>query len=158
LFETLRTQLAAYRHAQDDVDKLAEAQNDKAAQGRLLAQLEPAFGAAEQTIRKLEDVNRVVAEGSTQQIVAAVGSARSGIYVSLLGALAATVLSAFVLRRSVRRSGVQVDASVRDIAATAKQQQATASEIAATTTEIGSTSHEISATSKVLVRTMNEVA
>jgi transposase/uncharacterized coiled-coil DUF342 family protein len=54
--------------------------------------------------------------------------------------------------------GIQVNASVNEIAATAKEQQATASEIAATTTEIGATSKEITATSKELVRTMNEVS
>jgi len=57
----------------------------------------------------------------------------------------------------VHRSGIQVNTSVNDIAATARQQQATASEIAATTSEIGATSKEISATSKELVRTMTEV-
>jgi methyl-accepting chemotaxis protein len=58
----------------------------------------------------------------------------------------------------VHRSGIQVNTSVNDIAATARQQQATASEIAATTSEIGATSKQISATSKELVRTMTEVA
>jgi methyl-accepting chemotaxis protein WspA len=58
----------------------------------------------------------------------------------------------------VQHSGIQVNTSVNEIAATAKQQQATASEIAATTIEIGATSREISATSKELVRTMTEVA
>jgi methyl-accepting chemotaxis protein len=58
----------------------------------------------------------------------------------------------------VQRSGIQVNASVNEIAATARQQQATATEIAATTTEIGATSREISATSKELVKTMNEVS
>jgi methyl-accepting chemotaxis protein len=63
-----------------------------------------------------------------------------------------------MLLGEVHRSGIQVNTSVNDIAATAKQQQATASEIAATTSEIGATSKEISATSKELVRTMIEVA
>ena len=58
----------------------------------------------------------------------------------------------------VQRSGVQVNTSVSQIAATSREQQATASEIAATTTEIGATSREIAATSKELVKTMNEVA
>ena len=55
-------------------------------------------------------------------------------------------------------SGLQVNASVTEIAVSAREQQATASEIAATTTEIGATSREISATSKKLVGTMNDVA
>jgi methyl-accepting chemotaxis protein WspA len=58
----------------------------------------------------------------------------------------------------VQQSGVQVNTSVNDIAANAKEQQATAIEIAATTIEIGATSREISATSKELVRTMTEVS
>ena len=58
----------------------------------------------------------------------------------------------------VQKSGIRVNSSVTEIAATAKQQQATASEIAATTTQIGATSKEISATSKELVKTMNEVS
>lgn len=58
----------------------------------------------------------------------------------------------------VQKSGIQVNTSVTEIAATSKQQQATASEIAATTTEISATSKEISATSKELVRTMDQVS
>jgi methyl-accepting chemotaxis protein WspA len=58
----------------------------------------------------------------------------------------------------VQESGIQVNASVSEIAATAREQQATASEIATTTTEIGATSREISTTSKKLVGTMNDVA
>ena len=59
---------------------------------------------------------------------------------------------------AVQKSGVQINTSVNEVAATTKEQQATASEIAATTTEIGATSKEISATSKELVKTMNEVS
>jgi methyl-accepting chemotaxis protein WspA len=63
-----------------------------------------------------------------------------------------------VLVGQVQKSGIVVNTSVTQIAATSKQQQATASEIAATTTEIGATSREIAATSKELLRTMTEVA
>lgn len=73
-------------------------------------------------------------------------------------ALANMVDRLSTLMGDVNRSGVQVNTSVNDIAATARQQQATAHEIAATTTEISATSREISATSKELVRTMSEVA
>jgi methyl-accepting chemotaxis protein WspA len=58
----------------------------------------------------------------------------------------------------VQKSSIQVNTSITEFAATAKQQQATATEIAATTTEIGATSKEISATSRELVRTMHEVS
>lgn len=58
----------------------------------------------------------------------------------------------------VQRSGIRVNTSMTEIAATSKQQQATATEVAATTTEIGATSREIAATSKELVRTINDVA
>jgi methyl-accepting chemotaxis protein WspA len=62
-----------------------------------------------------------------------------------------------VLVGQVQRSGIQVNTTTTDIAATARQQESTASEIAATTAEIGATSRQITATSKDLVRTMSEV-
>ncbi|MEO6209520.1 MAG: methyl-accepting chemotaxis protein [Gemmatimonadaceae bacterium] len=58
----------------------------------------------------------------------------------------------------VQESGVQVNSSATEIAATSKQQQATATEIAATTAEVGATASRISETSKELVRTMTELA
>jgi methyl-accepting chemotaxis protein WspA len=73
-------------------------------------------------------------------------------------ALATMVERLRTLLGDVHRSGIQVNTSVTDIAATARQQQATASEIAATTSEIGATSKQIAATSKELVKTMTEVA
>ena len=73
-------------------------------------------------------------------------------------ALANMVQRLSALVGEVQRSGDDVNASVHEIAGTARQQQATAAEIAATTTQIGATSKEISATSKELVRTMNEVS
>ncbi len=73
-------------------------------------------------------------------------------------ALANMVERLSLLVGEVQRSGIHVNTSVNQIAATAKQQQATATEIAATTTQISATSKEISATSKALVRTMTEVS
>jgi methyl-accepting chemotaxis protein WspA len=72
--------------------------------------------------------------------------------------LASMVERLRTLLGEVHRSGIQVNTSVTDIAATSRQQQATASEIAATTSEIGATSKQISATSKELVKTMTEVS
>ncbi len=62
------------------------------------------------------------------------------------------------LVNSVQRSGVQINSSVMEIAATSRQQQATATEIAATTSEVGTTGKEISATSQELASTMQQVA
>ena len=58
----------------------------------------------------------------------------------------------------VKKSGIDVNTSVTQIAATAREQQATASEIAATTTQISATSKEISATARELQRTVGEVS
>ncbi len=57
----------------------------------------------------------------------------------------------------IQKTGIQVNTSATEIAATSREQQSTANEIAATTAEIGATSREISATSKELSRTMNNV-
>ena len=72
-------------------------------------------------------------------------------------ALAVMVAKLSDLIGQVQRSGIQVNTSVNEIAATAKQQQATANEVAATTTEISATAKEITATSKELVKTVHEV-
>jgi methyl-accepting chemotaxis protein WspA len=58
----------------------------------------------------------------------------------------------------VEQSGIRVNASINEIAATTKEQYATASEIATTTTQIGATSREISTTSHKLVSTIHDVA
>lgn len=58
----------------------------------------------------------------------------------------------------VQQSGIQVNSSATEIAATSKQQQATATEIAATTSEVGATASRISATSRELARTVEQVS
>jgi methyl-accepting chemotaxis protein WspA len=58
----------------------------------------------------------------------------------------------------VQLSGVQVNSSATEIAATSRQQQATVTEIAATTAEVGATASRISSTSKELARTMAELS
>ncbi len=57
----------------------------------------------------------------------------------------------------MQRSGVQVNITATQIAATSREQQSTATEIAATTAEIGATSRQISTTSRELDITMQEV-
>ncbi len=61
------------------------------------------------------------------------------------------------LIRRVQESGIRVNQSITEMAATLRQQQATTKEVAATTQEIGATSKEIFAVSKTLVSTMGEV-
>jgi methyl-accepting chemotaxis protein WspA len=73
-------------------------------------------------------------------------------------ALAHMVERLSALVGNVKVSGVHVNSSVNQIAATTRQQQATTTEIAATTTQIGATSRQISSTSKALVKTMNDVS
>ncbi len=57
----------------------------------------------------------------------------------------------------VHHSGVAVNITATQIAASAKEQQTTTTQIAATTAEIGATAQQISATTKELDQTMNEV-
>ncbi len=65
------------------------------------------------------------------------------------------------LVEQMQRSGVQVNSSAVQIAATSKEQESTATEMAATTTEISTTAKEMSATSTELLKaadTVNEVS
>jgi methyl-accepting chemotaxis protein WspA len=57
----------------------------------------------------------------------------------------------------VQRSGIQVNSSATEIAATARQQRTTATEVASTTMQIGATARQISATSQELSRMMREL-
>jgi methyl-accepting chemotaxis protein WspA len=73
-------------------------------------------------------------------------------------AFARMVNSLSKLVGEVQKSGIALNSSLTEIAATSKQQQATATGTAATATQIGATSNEISATSRALVKTMGEVS
>jgi methyl-accepting chemotaxis protein WspA len=58
----------------------------------------------------------------------------------------------------IQRTGIQVNSSVTEMAATLKEQQASSSEVASTTLEIGATAKEITATARELGKTVGEVA
>jgi methyl-accepting chemotaxis protein WspA len=61
------------------------------------------------------------------------------------------------LVEQVQRSGVQVNSSAVELAATTKQQQGTVGEMASTTTEISTTAKEIAATSSELLKSADNV-
>ena len=97
-----------------------------------------------------------------------VASVRQSILTLVVALLIAMLLAVFFVWRlmkaihsliqQVQQSGIQVNSSATEIAATSKQQQATATEIAATTSEVGATASRISATSKELARTVEDVS
>ena len=113
----------------------------------------------------LVELNRKDGVTTTEGIVASV---RQSILTLVVALLIATLVAVFCVWRlmkaiqaliqQVQQSGIQVNSSATEIAATSKQQQATATEIAATTSEVGATASRISATSKELARTVEEVS
>lgn len=118
-----------------------------------IGDLTNAFSRMSANLRTMADASREIAAGNLTV------SIRPQSEKDVVGnALAEMSRNLGVLIGQVQRSGIQVNTSVAEIAATAKQQQATATEIAGTTAEIGATSREISATSQELVKTMNEVS
>jgi methyl-accepting chemotaxis protein WspA len=62
------------------------------------------------------------------------------------------------LLAQIQKEGIQVTASVTQLAATSKEQEASASELAATCTEIAASSNQIAVTSGTLLDTMKGVA
>lgn len=117
------------------------------------------IGALAQAFARMVRSLQQMAEGAKE---VAAGNLAVGIKPQSSKDVVGNALSEMVERLSsligqVQRSGLQVNTSTTEIAATAKQQQATASEIFSTTTEIGATSKEISATARELVKTMKEV-
>jgi methyl-accepting chemotaxis protein WspA len=164
-FEKLR---ASYLDIADQVQKLARDNKDSQARALIKGQLRPAFEKIQAALQTLVEADKADLDGATKRIVASADTAIIGILASLAVALLLAGASGYLLLRAITRmalligdvqkAGIQVNTSVTEIAATAKEQQATAGESAATTAEIGATSKEISATSKDLVRTMNEVS
>jgi methyl-accepting chemotaxis protein WspA len=150
------------------VQKLARDNKDSQARALIKGQLRPAFEKIQAALQTLVEADKADLDGATKRIVASADTAIIGILASLAVALLLAGASGYLLLRAITRmalligdvqkAGIQVNTSVTEIAATAKEQQATAGESAATTAEIGATSKEISATSKDLVRTMNEVS
>jgi len=170
-----RQRLDSLRRAQVEFDRSGAAltvaiRSGKADEGRrlLVEQMEPAYQQLREAIDAELQFNKVNGDDHNRQILEAVGSAKTGIPISLVvGFLLATACGVILLRTiadlttlvtRVQKSGLQVNTSATEIAATAQEQLSTANEVAATTAEIGATAKEISATSKSLVHTMREVS
>ena len=106
-------------------------------------------------LARLMSVTEVMSAGDFRQRVAIERRDELGILGEGINRMADDLTA---LIGQVQQSGIQVNSSATEIAATSKQQQATATEIAATTSEVGATASRISATSKELVRTVEEVS
>ena len=113
----------------------------------------------------LVELNRKDGVTTMEGIVASVRQSILTLVVALLIAMLLAVFFVWRLMKAihsliqqVQQSGIQVNSSATEIAATSKQQQATATEIAATTSEVGATASRISATSKELARTVEDVS
>ena len=106
-------------------------------------------------LSRLMDVTQVMSAGDFRQRVKVVQRDELGLLGEGINRMADDLTS---LIGQVQRSGIQVNSSATEIAATSKQQQATATEIAATTAEVGATASRISATSRELARTVQDVS
>ena len=153
------------------LDRLAEILQKEDHEGLKTFRAKELFQTTDPYATKLNEIFAAQGKEVELKILAAEHTNRTISVILLISVIAAAVLSGLlglnltrlagdlaVLVTQVQKSGLQVNTSITEIAATAKDQQATASEIAATTTEIGATSKEISATSKELVKTMGEVS
>ena len=113
----------------------------------------------------LFELNRKQGISATTMISGSADKSYWALWPALLLAIAVAVTFSWLLVADlsrligqVQKSGVQVNSSATEIAATSKQQQATVTEIAATTAEVGATASRISATSKELARTMSDLS
>jgi len=164
-FAALKEGLDAYRRVQDEV-----LNGDRTTAGTRIEQtLAPEFERAQARIRTSVETERATADTGAREIREGVNNAQVGILMSFGAALVVAFICGYLLVRSIatplshlsaelEQSGIQVNTSVTELSATAKQQQVMATEVATTTLEIGATSKQISATSKELVRTMDEVS
>ena len=112
-------------------------------------------GLIQESLTRLMSVTRVMSAGDFRQRVQISRRDEFGFLGEGINQMADDLTG---LIGKVQQSGIQVNSSATEIAATSKQQQATATEIAATTSEVGATASRISATSKELARTVDEVS
>ncbi len=170
LFNVFREGQDRYRRIQDDLLKNnPDYKSNRDAALKIAAELDPEFEKNQALIRTAVDFNKREAEAQTDQILTAVSTAESGLFLSFAATVIVASLCGYFLLTAVTEplgqlssqledAGLRVNTSLTEIAATAKQQQVMATEVATTTHEIGATSKQISATSKELVRTMDDVS
>jgi methyl-accepting chemotaxis protein WspA len=166
-FDAFKSAHAAYLASQaavvSDSTGLADAGH------RVETELQPAFERSLAAIQNVINSNEVADQADTIENMAAVSMTETTIIWGFAGALLVALVSGYYLLKAIteplgelssqlERSGLQVNTSITEIAATAKQQEVMATEVATTTLEIGATSKEISATSGELVRTMDDVS
>lgn len=148
---------------------IADSKGNQAAALKLGDELDPVFEKGEALFQTVVATHRSRLESATGDILTAANNAELGIIVSFASAMILVFGCGYYLLGAITRplaelsghleqSGLQVNTSVTEIAATAKQQQVMATEVASTTLEIGATSKEISATAKELVRTVTDVS
>jgi methyl-accepting chemotaxis protein WspA len=133
--------------------------------GELGTRLRPPLLAYVKLSDSLFELNRKQGVSATTTITGSANRSYGAQLPALLLAIIIAIAFSWLLVRDlsrligqVQKSGVQVNSSATEIAATSKQQQATVTEIAATTAEVGATAIRISATSKELARTMAELS
>lgn len=167
-FDDLKPRVAAIEAGIAKMWNLYERQDGAALRNLLSSELRPlALPSATDFLWLVDFQARAVAESNAglakadeiQKVELLAGMVAGLVLAAILGIYLSRMAGDLVrLIEQAKAGGLQVNTSVTEIAATAKEQQATASEIAATTTEIGATAKEISATSRELVRTMGEVS
>ena len=163
-FQRLTSVYSAYATALEDVLKLIRAQKHNEAYELFDKQLQPVFGKYLEGINDEMGQNRKNAEDSVRKLTSAAAESKVVLIVGIILSLILAALICYSVVRAinwliaqVRRSSMQVAASVTEIATTAKEHQANSAEAASATNEIGATSKEIAATSKVLLKTINDV-
>ena len=169
LFDAFTQAQESYRRIQSEVLKGNPSSDSAGAALMVATDLDPEFEKGQAALQAILDDDRRDADAGVTQILDAVNTAELTMVSSFAAAAIFAVICGYYLLLSITQplgqlssqlehSGVQVNTSVIEIAATAKQQQVMATEVATTTLEIGATSKEISATTKELVRTMAEVS
>jgi methyl-accepting chemotaxis protein WspA len=170
MVRTINDQRDAFERIQDEILR-ANVDVGASEKGAVIlgSRLDPAFDRTEALLQTLIERHRAAADADMRDILTAAITARRWLLISFSSVLILAFACGYYLLRSIaaplaelsqrlEQSGLQVNTSVTEIAATARQEQIMATEVASTTLEIGATSKEISATAKELVRTMTAVS
>ncbi len=101
LIEAFKSQRAPYARLQEEVIKLSDGQDTKAAAAFIVSQLEPEFEKVQASIQALVDANKSDTDTSTALIVSTVGSAKTGLLIVMAVVLLLAVVSGYSLVQAI---------------------------------------------------------
>jgi methyl-accepting chemotaxis protein WspA len=103
MIDVFKNQRAPYARLQEEVIRLSDGQDSKAAAAFIVGQLDPEFEKVQASIQALVDTNKADTDTSTASIMATVGSAKTGLLVVTAIVLLLALFSGYSLVQAINQ-------------------------------------------------------